>query len=45
MATIHPANTTVWQVGDYVIYNADAKRADMLMIVTGRSRAGVYRTR
>lgn len=25
--------------------NADAKRADMLMVVTGRSKAGIYRTR
>jgi hypothetical protein len=45
MATIHPANTMAWAVGDYVIHDADAKRADMLMVVTGRSRAGVYRTR
>lgn len=45
MATTHPPNTAEWRVGDYVIHDADAKRADMLMVVTGRSRVGVYRTR
>lgn len=45
MATIHPPNATEWQVGDYVIHDADAKRADMLMMVLGRSASGIYRTR
>jgi hypothetical protein len=45
VTTIHPANTVNWEVGDHVIHDADAKQANMLMIVTGRSRVGVYRTR
>jgi hypothetical protein len=44
MALIHPPNATEWQIGDLVIHDADAKRADMLMIVTGRSRNGIVRT-
>jgi hypothetical protein len=42
---IHPPNTTPWRVGDIVIHDDDAKRVDMLMVVVGVSRAGVYRTR
>ena len=38
-------NTTRWRVGDFVIHEADTKQADMLMVVTGCSRDGVYRTR
>lgn len=45
MATIHPSNVIEWRPGDYVIHDADAKRADMLMFVIGRSASGVYRTR
>lgn len=45
MGLIHAPNTTLWCVGDYVIHDADAKRTDMLMVVTGRSRDGIYRTR
>ncbi len=45
MALIHPPNTIAWQIGDYVIHDADAKRHDMLMIVVGRSKARVHRTR
>jgi hypothetical protein len=45
MTTIHDANEIEWQIGDHVIHDADAKRHDMLMIVVGRSKAGVYRTR
>jgi hypothetical protein len=43
--TIHPPNAIRWKVGDYVIHDDDAKRADMLMVVIGRTRVGVYRTR
>lgn len=43
--TFHEANACEWKPGDVVIHDADAKRADMLMVVVGRSRAGVYRTR
>ena len=45
VAMIHPPNTTPWRVGDIVIHDDDAKRADMLMVVIGVSRAGIYRTR
>lgn len=45
MATIYEANTIEWSVGDYVVHDDDAKRADMLMVVIGRSKAGIYRTR
>lgn len=43
--TLHEPNTTAWKAGDLVIHDADAKRPDMLMIVLGCSRTGVYRTR
>lgn len=43
--TFHEANTCEWQPGDVVIHDADAKRPDMLMVVVGCSRAGVYRSR
>lgn len=40
------ANTTTWRRGDLVIHDADAKRADMLMRVTGYDRAtGLVKTR
>lgn len=45
MATIHSPNAIEWRPGDYVIHDADAKHADMLMVVLGRSASGVYRTR
>ena len=45
MGLIYAPNTTRWRVGDFVIHDADAKRADMLMVVTGYSREGIYRTR
>ena len=45
MNLIHAPNATPWRVGDFVIHDSDAKRADMLMIVIGCSRQGVYRTR
>ena len=45
MRLIHTPNATQWRVGDVVIHDSDAKRADMLMIVIGCSRLGVYRTR
>lgn len=45
MGLIYAPNTTRWHVGDFVIHDADAKRADMLMVVTGCSREGIYRTR
>ena len=38
MGLIRAPNTTRWPVGDFVIHDADAKRADMLMVVTGCSR-------
>ena len=45
MGLIHALSTTHWRVGDFVIHDADAKRASMLMVVTGCSRDGIYRTR
>ena len=45
MGLIHAPNTTRWRVGYFVIHDADAKRADMLMVVTGCSRDGIYQTR
>lgn len=43
---IYTANTTTWRKGDLVIHDADAKRASMLMRVTGYDRAtGLIRTR
>ena len=45
MGLIYAPNTTRWHVGDFVIHDADAKRADMLMVVTGYSHEGIYRTR
>jgi hypothetical protein len=43
--THYEPNTTEWQPGDLVIHDDDAKRPDMLMVVLGRTRAGIYRTR
>lgn len=45
MATIHPPYATGCQMGDCVIHDYDAKRADMLMEVFGQSPSGVYGTR
>lgn len=45
MRLIHAPNTMHWCVGNFVIHDADAKRADMLMIVIGCSREVGYRTR
>ena len=45
MNLIHAPNATPWRVGDFVIHDSDAKRADMLMIVIGCSRQCLYRTR
>ena len=45
MPTIHPSNAIRWNIGDYGIHDDDAKRANVLMVVIGRSRVGVYRTR
>lgn len=41
----YPPNEKQWKRGDLVIHAADAKRADMLMRVTGRDRSGLIRTR
>ena len=45
MRLIHAPNARQWRVGDVVIHDSDAKRADMLMVVIGCSRQGIYRTR
>ncbi|MCB4365446.1 hypothetical protein KIH07_17010 [Hydrogenophaga taeniospiralis] len=45
MDLIHEPNTVQWRVGDLVIHDSDVKRADMLMIVLGQERSGVFRTR
>ena len=45
MRLIHAPNATQWRVGDFVIHNSDAKRADMLMVVIGCTLQGIYRTR
>jgi hypothetical protein len=45
MGLIHTPNTRHWSVGDFVVHDADAKRVDMLMVVTGCGRDGLYRTR
>ena len=45
MRLIHVPNATQWRVGDFVIHDSDAKRADMLMVVIGCSHEGIYRTR
>jgi hypothetical protein len=45
VALIYKANRVEWKTGDYVIHDSDAKRADMLMVVIGRSRDGGFRTR
>lgn len=43
---IYDANTTHWPVGSLVIHDCDAKKAEMLMRVTGYDRAnGLVRTR
>lgn len=45
----HEANTVAWKMGDLVIHDDDAKRADMLMKVISRiasgPRKGMFRTR
>lgn len=45
MDLIHEPNTVQWKVGDLVIHDSDAKRADMLMIVIGQDRSGIFCTR
>jgi hypothetical protein len=45
MVLLHAPNTVQWKVGDLVIHDSDAKRADMLMIVIGHDRTGIFRTR
>lgn len=45
MHLIHVPNDTQRRVGDFVIHDSDAKRADMVMVVIGCSRQGIYRTR
>lgn len=37
-------NTIHWPKGALVIHDYDAKRADMLMVVIGRTREGLVRT-
>lgn len=37
---LHEPNICDWKPGDIVIHDADAKRPDTLMVVTGCSRAG-----
>ena len=44
-ALIHPSNTTHRRAGDFVIHDANAKRADTSMVVTSCSGDGIYRTR
>lgn len=42
----YPANTHQWKVGNFVIHDADAKRAEMLMEVLGYDReTGLCRTK
>jgi hypothetical protein len=43
--TTYEPNATAWKPGDLVIHDDDAKRPDMLMVVLGCSKMGVYRTR
>lgn len=38
-------NTTHWLKGALVIHDADAKRLDMLMLVIGRTRDGLVKSR
>ena len=45
MRLIHAPNARQWRVGDVVIHDSNAKRADMLMVVIGCSRQGIYRAR
>lgn len=42
---IYEPNTTQWQRGDLVLHDADAKRPEMLMVVTGYARDGRCKTR
>ena len=42
---IHEANTRKWKLGDVVIHDADAKKREMLMRVTGTTREGLIITR
>ena len=43
MRPIHTPHATQWRVGDFVIHDSDVKRADLLMVVIGCSRQGIYR--
>ena len=45
MRLVHAPNATPRHVGDFVIHDSDARLADMLMIVIGCSRHGIFRTR
>lgn len=45
MATTYPPAQTPWSIGDLVIHDDDAKRADVLMVVTGCGSDGIHRTR
>lgn len=38
-------NTTPWRAGDYVLHDADAKTARMVMIVIGSTSDGLVKTR
>lgn len=38
-------NARHWERGDFVLHDADAKRADMLMVVIGFTRDGLVKTR
>lgn len=40
----YEANTTHWQKGNIVIHDADAKKANMLMLVIGYTRDGLVKT-
>lgn len=44
-APLHPANTTVWARGDYVIHEYDSKFEDMLMRVLSVAGDGTFTTR
>jgi hypothetical protein len=45
MAATYPPAQTPWSIGDLVIHDDDAKRADVLMVVTGCGSDGIHRTR
>jgi hypothetical protein len=45
MRLIHTPNAMHWRRGDFEAHDSDAMPHDVLMIVNGCSRKGVYRTR